>query len=114
MMKNLSKISFLLLFTGIGLSGCVFGPSHQDVRRALKKADIIRAIKGNNMDMNMTKSQRQHIDQEVKETKINQCRQLHGLIYRCSMIRNGQIQIIEIGKLGGRHWQVINNNHLLN
>ncbi len=111
-MKNILTLSFLLLFTVIGLSGCSFGPSHQDVRRALKKADIIRAIKDNNMDMNITKSQRQHIDQEVKETKINQCRHLHGLIYRCSMISNGQIQMIEVGKPGGSHWEVINNNHL--
>ncbi|MBU2750877.1 hypothetical protein HER14_07975 [Acidithiobacillus thiooxidans] len=111
-MKNILTLSFLLLFTVIGLSGCSFGPSHQDVRRALKKADIIRAIKDNNMDMNITKSQRQHIDQEVKETKINQCRHLHGLIYRCSMISNGQIQLIEVGKPGGSHWEVINNNHL--
>ncbi|WP_024892862.1 hypothetical protein [Acidithiobacillus thiooxidans] len=84
----------------------------QNQNSTLKKADIIRAIKDNNMDMNITKSQMQHIDQEVKETKINQCRHLHGLIYRCSMISNGQIQMIEVGKPGGSHWEVINNNHL--
>ncbi|WP_414039517.1 hypothetical protein ACJU26_10020 [Acidithiobacillus sp. M4-SHS-6] len=106
-MKDISSKLALLLFSFVAVSGCAIGPTHHDVRQALRKLYMMNAR--NAIDhLNISKNQVQDIDHKVQETRVNECRKLHGLVYRCSLVMNGQIQIVEIGKIG-RHWEVVND-----
>ncbi|WP_215843608.1 hypothetical protein HHS34_009170 [Acidithiobacillus montserratensis] len=103
-MKNRSPKLTLLMFSIIALAGCAIGPTHHDVRQALRNL-YMRNASSQIDHLNISKEQVQHIDHQVRETRVQSCRKLHGMVYRCSLVLNGQIQIIDLDKIGS-HWEV--------